>query len=104
MPEGPVAGPGPHTRVVVEGRRTADLVDPGEAVLEGLRGVVEELRLVGRAGRTTLGAGAVVGDHHDDGVVQVSARTEEVQQSPEVVAGGAEEAGEDLHHSTEQPA
>ena len=103
-PERRVAGPRPAPRVVVEGRRAADLVDAREAVLEGLRGVVEELRLVGGAGRAALGAGAVVGDHHDDGVVQVAALAEEVQQPPEVVVGVAEEAGEDLHHAAEQPA
>ena len=65
---------------MAEGSGTADLVDQRKAVLEGLRRVVEELRLVGGAGRAALGAGAVVGDQHDDRVVQLAALTEEVQQ------------------------
>ena len=46
-----VARPGPAPRVVVEGVGPAELVELGQAVLQRLRGVVEELRLVGGAGR-----------------------------------------------------
>ncbi len=98
-PERRVAGPGPAPRVVVEVLGAADLVDDLEALLERLLGVVEELRLVGRPGGAALGAGAVVGDHHDDGVVEQALGAQEVEQPPEVVVGVAEEAGEHLHHA-----
>ena len=75
-----------------------------EALLQRLLGVVEELRLVGGAGGAALGARAVVGDHHDDGVVELALRAQEVEQPAEVVVGVAEEAGEDLHHAAVEPA
>ena len=98
-PERRVAGPRPAPRVVVEVLRAADLVDDLEAVLERLRGVVEELRLVGGAGRAALGARAVVGDHHDRSCCRARpARSRKSSSRPEVVVGVAQEAGEDLHH------
>ncbi len=69
----------------------ADLVDDGEAVLQRLLGVVEELRLVGGAGGAALGAGAVVGDHHDDRVVELPLLAQVGEQPAEVVVGVAEE-------------
>src|SRR5512145_2872333 len=77
-----VPGPRPAPGVVVEVVGSAELVDDLQAVLEGLRGVVEELRLVGGAGVPTLGAGAVVGDHHDDGVVELPLLAQEVSSRP----------------------
>ena len=97
-PERRVARPGPAPWVVVEVLRAADLVDRGEAVRERFGCVVEELRLVGRPGRAALGARAVVGDHHDQRVVELADRLEVVQQPADLVVGVREEPGEDLHH------
>ncbi len=103
-PEGRVARPRPTPRVVVEVLRAADLVDDLEAVLERLLGVVEELCLVGGAGRAALRARAVVRDDHDQGVVELPLLLEVVEQATEVVVGMAQEAGEDLHVAAVQPA
>ena len=99
-----VAGPGPAPRVVVEGVGPAELVDLGQAVLQRLRGVVEELRLVGGAGRPALGARPVVGDHHDQGVVQLAGLAQEVQQPADRGVGVGQEPREHLHHPGGQPA
>ena len=103
-PERRVARPGPAPRVVVEGGGAADLVDPREALLERLLRVVEELRLVRRARRPALGARAVVGDDHDEGVVELAELAQEVEQTAQVMVGVGEEAGEHLHHPAAQPA
>ena len=81
---------------------TADLVDGLEAVLERFLRSVEELRLVGGAGGSALSAGAVVGDDHDQGVVELAELLQEVKQAADVVVSVAEEAGEDLHHAGRQ--
>ena len=67
--EGGVAGMGPAPGVVVEVLRPTDVIDGGEILGEIFRNIVEELALVHRSGGTALGAGSVVGDHHDHGVV-----------------------------------
>ena len=102
-PERRVAGPRPAPRIVVEVLRAADLVDDRQALLERLLGVVEELRLVRRPGRAALGARAVVGDDHDDRVVELALLAQEVEQPAEVMVGVAEEAREHLHHPGGQP-
>ena len=98
-----VPGPGPAPRVVVEVLGPADLIDQLEALLERLLGVVEELRLVGGAGGPALGAGAVVGDDHDQRVVQLALLAQELDQPPDLVIGVGQEPGEDLHHPGGKP-
>ncbi len=102
-PERGVARPRPTPRVVVEVLRPADLVDQLQALLDRLLRVVEELRLVGRPGRPTLGGGAVVGDHHDQRVLELPEGRQELEQSADLVVGVLEEAGEHLHHPGVQP-
>ena len=92
-----VPGERPAPRVVVEMLGAADFVDQGEAVLERLLGVVEELCLVRGSRRAALGAGAVVGDHHDEGVVELIDLGEEREQPADLVVGEREEAGEHFH-------
>ena len=99
-----VAGPGPAPRVVVERGRPAELVDLGQAVLQRLGGVVEELGLVGGAGGPALGARTVVGDHHDQRVVQLAGLAQELQQPPDLGVGVGQEAREDLHQPGGEPA
>ncbi len=99
-----VPGPGPAPRVVVEVLGPADLIDQLEAFLQRLLGVVEELRLVGGAGGPALGAGAVVGDDHDQGVVQLAEPAQVLDQPPDLMIGVGQETGEDLHHPAVQAA
>ena len=103
-PERGVAGEGPAPRVVVEVLRPAEVVERGEVLLQVVGHVVEELVLVDRAVRPALGARAVVGDHHDQRVVELADRLQEVEQPPDVVIGVLEEAGEHLHHAGVEPA
>ena len=102
-PEGRVAGPRPAPRVVVVGRRSAQVVDALEVLGEVLRHHVEEEHLVERAGRTALGGGPVVGDDHDERVVQHPDLLEGVEHAAEVVVEVGQEPGVDLHHARVQP-
>ena len=97
-PERRVARERPAPRVVVEVLGAAEVVEGGEVLLEVVGHVVEELVLVHRAVRSALGAGPVVGDDHDDGVVQLAQVVQEVQHPSDLVVGVLEESGEDLHH------
>jgi hypothetical protein len=67
-----VAGPGPAVGIVVVGVGPTELVDLRQVVLEALRDHVEEEHLVERTRRTALGRGAVVGDDHDQRVVELA--------------------------------
>src|SRR5215203_4489531 len=102
--EGSVARPRPAPSVVVEELRATQFVERGEVLLQRLRHEVEELVLVDRPSRAAFGAGAVVGDEHDQGVVQLAYSLEKVYEPPDVVVGVLKEAGEDLHHSRVQSA
>jgi hypothetical protein len=88
---------------VVVGRRAAQLVDLGEVLLEALGHVVEEQHLVERSRDAALGRGAVVGDDHDDRVLELADLLERVQDAAEVMVGVGHEAGEDLHHPCVEP-
>ena len=72
LPElvGRVAGPGPGPGVVVVGAEPAPVVVVGEVVVHGLPEVRGEAVLVDAAGHAPLGAGAVVGEDHDERVVE----------------------------------
>src|SRR5215471_2760313 len=65
--------------------------------------VVEELCFVGRAGDAAFDARAVVGDHHDQGVVELTDGAQELDEAAEVV-GVAEESCEHLHLARVEPA
>ena len=77
----------------------ADLVDQLQALLDRLLRVVEELRLVRRSGRAALSGGAVVGDDHDQRVLELALLGQELEQPADLMIGVAEEAGEHLHHA-----
>jgi len=101
--EGGVERPCPSGVVVVVGRWAAEFVD----VLQGQFGrsgqVVEEPPLVERPVRSALAARAVVGDGHDDRVVELARRLQEVDHSAELVVGVGDVTREDLGHPREQP-
>ena len=103
-PERRVPGPCPAPRVMVEEPGAAQLIDQLQALLERLLGVVEELCLVGGPGRPALGAGAVVGDDHDQRVVELAGRRRNSIKPADLVIGVGQETGEDLHHPAEQAA
>ena len=66
---GRVEGHRPADRVMVVGVRPTEVVEQLHALFDGVDVAVEEFAFVHRSVRPTLAAGAVVGDHHDDGVV-----------------------------------
>ena len=101
--EGRVAGVGPAPRVVVAGLDATQLIEHLEVILECLLHIVEEEHLVERAHRSAFGAGAVVGDDHDQRIVQLADLFQEVDDAPEVMIGEADEAGIDLHEPGIKP-
>ena len=82
----------------------ADLIDQLEAFLQRLLRVVEELRLIRGPRGTAFGAGAVVGDDHDQRVVQFPELAQELGQPPDLMIGVGQETGVDLHHPAVQAA
>jgi hypothetical protein len=63
--------------------RTAELVERGEALLHALVHVREEEVLVDRTVRAALRARTVVADHHDQRVVELTGRRQDVEQAAE---------------------
>ena len=98
-----VAGVGPAPGVVVEGLDAAQLVDHLEVVFQRFLDIVEEEHLVERAYRPAFGAGAVVGDDDDQGIVQLADLFQEIEDAPEVIIGEAHEAGINFHKAGIQP-
>ncbi len=96
-PERGVAGHGPAPRIVVVAERPADLVDPGHTLLDRARRHVPGPEVVDRPGGSALGARPVVGQHDQDGVVEVAGALEELDEATQLVVGVREEAGERLH-------
>ena len=97
-----VERPRPPGRVVVVGLRAAELVEQLQVLLGGVGDAVEELVLVDRPVRPAFARRAVVGDQHDDRVLELPAVLQVVEQPPELVVEVAQEAGVDLGHPTEQ--
>ena len=87
---------------MVVGLVGAQLVDQEQVVVQIVGDVVEEEVLVDRAVGTTLGAGAVVGHSHDDGVVELADHLQEVQEAADLLVGVGREGGVDLGHAHEQ--
>ncbi len=95
-PERRVARLRPSPRVVGVAAWPADLVEVLERLLRRLEEEVEELHLVQHAERAALAAGAVVGEHDDDRVVEQLHPLEAVHEPPDLVVGVLEERGERL--------
>ena len=98
-----VEGHRPAVRVVVVGLGAAQLVEHRQVRLEVVGHAVEEQALVHRPDGSALAAGAVVGDHDDEGVLALAGLLEVVEQPADVVVGVGEEAGVDLGHPREEP-
>ena len=91
-----VAGPGPGPRVVVVGAEAAPIVVGRQVVRHGLAQVGGEAVLVDAAVLAALGAGPVVGEDHDQCVLQEAGRLEGVQEAADLRIGMGQEAGEHL--------
>ena len=98
-PERGVARERPAPGVVVEVLRPAEIVDRRQVLLEIVGHVVEELVLVDGSGGPAFGTRAVVGDQHDQCVVELSEALQELEQSSNLVIHVLAEAREHLHHA-----
>ena len=93
----------PSGRVVVVGLRSAEHVDHRQVLGEVVGPLVEELVLVDRSVRRSLGRGAVVGAVEDQRVLQLAGLLEVVDDAADLVIGVLGEPGIDLGHAAEQP-
>ena len=74
----------------------------GQRRLGRVGDAVEEAPLVERAVGAALAAGAVVGDHDDEGVVELARLLEVVEHAADLVVGVRDEPGEHLGHAGEE--
>ena len=93
-----VEGHGPAGRVVVVGLQPTELVERLDVVVHGVRNAVHEKHLVDRTVWAALAAGAVVGHHDDDRVVQLPDLLQMVDQPADLVITVGQEPGVDLGH------
>ena len=91
-----VAGLGPAPRVVGVAVRTTDFVEVADGLLWRFENAVEELHLMHDTERTAFLGGAVVGQHHHDGVVELPEVAQRVDQAPDLGVGVLEECGKCL--------
>src|SRR5262249_19235870 len=94
-----VAGPRPAPGIVVTKLGAAKLVQSSQVLFERSLHVVEEQRFVDHAGRAAFGAGAVVGDRHYDGVVELAEACQKLDQPSDVIVRVGEKPGEYFHHA-----
>ena len=83
--------------------RPAELVDAPEHLLDAGGELVPEAHVIDRAAPATLGARAVVGDEHEDRVVEVADLGEEVDDAPDLRVGVGEVRREALHEPRSEP-
>ena len=91
-----VARPGPGPRVVVVGAEAAPVVVGRQVVRHGLAQVGGEAVLVDAAVLAPFGAGPVVGEDHDERVLEEAGRIEGVQETADLRIGMGQETGEHL--------
>ena len=92
-----VAGLGPAPRVVAVRVRAADVVEAvGDDLVDVLPHAVEEAELVHHAVRAALAGGAVVGEDHEQRVVEQPRLLEEVDEPADLVVGVLEHRRERL--------
>ncbi len=80
-----VACPSPAPGVVVAILRAAKLVHGCQVLFQRALHVVKEQRFVDHALRTSLGTGAVIREHHDQGIVELAEHFQKLDQSADVV-------------------
>ena len=93
----------PPPRVVPVGAGPAEIVDARHGRSCIVVDAVEDEVLVERAVRATLRARTVVGERDHEGVVELGACLEELEQTTELVVGVRQEPGEHLHHARGEP-
>ena len=99
-----VEGHRPAVRVVVVGRRPAQLVEhPARARLKVVGIAVEQQVLVDRSVRAALAGRAVVRHEDDERVLALARLLEVVEQPADLVIGVRQEARVDLGHAGEEP-
>ena len=69
---------------MVVGQRTAQHVQELEVLLQAIGNAVGKLVLVDRAGRATLTTGAVIGDHDDERIVELTRLFQEVDDATDL--------------------
>ncbi len=94
-----VAGLGPPPRVVGVAVRPTDVIDALHGLLGRLEDAVEELHLMHHAVGPALLGRAVVGEDHEDGVVESAETSEAVHEPTDLGVGVVEEGGERLLES-----
>ena len=92
-----ISGPSPSPWVVVVGFGSAQVVDPFEVLLKAFWDEVEEILLVERSPRPTLGGGTIVAHDDDDRVLRLTKFLYEIKKARYLRIGMGEEAGKDLH-------
>ncbi len=97
-----VAALRPAPRVVGVAVRAADVVDALDGLVGRLEDPVEELHLVHDPERTALLRCAVVRQHDEHGVVELSEPSQSVDEATDLIVGVVEERGEGLLESTRQ--
>ena len=84
--------------------RSTDVIDALHGLLGCLEDAVEELHLVHHPVGPALLGGAVVGEHHEDGVVESAETSEAVHEPTDLGVGVVEECGERLLESGRESA
>ena len=92
----------PPGRIVLVGVRPAEPVDQLEVLRELVRIAVEELVLVDRSVRAALSRRAVVGREDDNGVLELPAALQVVDDPADLRIGVLGESGVHLHQAREQ--
>ena len=98
-----VAALGPPPRVVGVAVGAADVVETLHGGVDVFGEEVEVLHLVHDAGVPALLGCAVVGHHHEDGVVEQAALAQALYQATDLVVGVVEEGGERLLQPRGEP-
>ena len=103
-PERRVARQRPAPWVVTRAAEPTEVVDPGQFLGQVVLvvGYVVAQLVVGAVG-TTLTGSPVVGDEHDDGVVELAAVLQVVEETSDLGIGVAHEGREHLHHPGIEP-
>jgi hypothetical protein len=102
-PERRVARDRPAPGIVVVDVRAAQLIESLDRFLDRRAGDVPDAKIVVRAGRAALGAGAVVGKDNDDGVFPVAKIANGFQYTRDLRVGVREIPGEALHETSVDP-
>ena len=92
----------PTPRIMVVRTRAAQLVDHLQIFLEILRGEIEEIVLIQTADLAPFGTGAVIGNEHDQRIIQLADLFQEVQNTAEMMVGMGDKTGVNFHHARVQ--